>query len=166
MTGIVVLGRVRRLLVLVGAVFAALPAGSALAGTTIGETGAGVRRAVDPPGGVLADANYVVSTGGGTITSFSFQSTAANAGEQLDFLVLQLVSGSTYKVVGKTGLKTLKGTGLETFSPPSNVSVQAGEILGFWIPDPPQLDNCFLAGGSSIGHAAWPIGPQRHRQPP
>ena len=73
--------------------------------------------------------------------------------EQLDFLVLQLVSGSTYKVVGKTGLKTLKGTGLETFSPPSNISVQAGEILGFWIPEvlPAVLDNCLLAGGSSIG---------------
>ena len=86
------------------------------------------------PGDVVADPNYVVPTGGGTITSFSFQSTAANAGEQLDFLVLQLVSGSTYKIVGKTGVKTLKGTGLETFSPPSNISVQAGEILGFWIP--------------------------------
>ncbi len=153
MGGIVGLGRVRRLLVLVGVVFAALPVGSALADTTIGKTGPAVGGcAADSPGGVLADPNYVVPTGGGTIKSFSFQSTAANAGEQLDFLVLQLVSGSTYKVVGKSGLKTLKGTGLETFSPPSNISVQAGEILGFWIPSPETLDNCFLAGGGSIGH--------------
>ena len=44
MTGIVVLGRVRRLLVLFGVVFVVLPAGSALA-TTIGQTGL-VRRYV------------------------------------------------------------------------------------------------------------------------
>ncbi len=150
MTGIVGLRRVRRLLVLVGVVFVALPAGSALAVTTIGHTGPAVGVcSAGPPGGVLADPNYVVPTGGGTIKSFSFQSTAANAGEQLDFLVLQLVSGSTYKVVGKSGLKTLQGTGLETFSPPSNISAQAGEILGFWIPS--VLHNCFLAGGSDIG---------------
>ena len=88
MTGIVVLGRVRRVLVLVGLVFAALPAGSALADTTIGQTGVS---SIDCGGGpgAGADTNYVVPAGGGTITSFSFASTAANTNEQVDFLVLQ-----------------------------------------------------------------------------
>src|SRR5881227_3514766 len=36
----------------------------------------------------------------------------------------------SYTVVGKTGLVTLAGTGLETF--PANISVRAGDILGFW----------------------------------
>ena len=132
MTGIVVLGRVRRLLLLVGFVFVALPAGSALADTTIGQA-VGIAGSTCEGGGVDADATYVVPAGGGTITSFSFQSTAANVGEQLDFLVLQHVSGTTYQVVGKTGLKTLAGTGaVETFS--TSISVQAGQIIGLWFP--------------------------------
>jgi HYR domain len=150
--GIVGLGRVRRLFVMVGVVFAALPVGSALAvpSTTIGQTGG--NETCSLPGFVLGDTNYVVPSGGGMITSFSFQSTAANADEQLDFMVLQPVSGTAYKVVGKTGLKTLQGTGLETFSPPSNISVQAGEILGFWIASS-QLQNCdrgVASGGGAI----------------
>ena len=80
-----------------------------------------------------------------------------DAGDQLDFLVLQLVSGSTYKVVGKTGVQTLAGTGPETF--PANISAQAGEILGFWIPEvlPAFLHNCCRGGGSiGVGSVADP----------
>ena len=132
MGGIVGLGRVRRLLVLVGLVFVALPVGSALADTTIGQTG-GAGICIPPPtGGVWADTNYVVPTGGGMINSFSFQSDGSNAGQKFDFLVLQPVSGTTYKVVGKTGLQTLAGTvGVVNF--PVSIPVHGGEILGFWI---------------------------------
>ena len=147
MTGIVVLGRVRRVLVLVGLVFAALPAGSALADTTIGQTGVSSVLCGGGPG-VGADTNYVVPAGGGTITSFSFASTAANTNEQVDFLVLQHVSGSSYKVVGKTGPETLAGTGaVETF--PASISVQAGEILGFWFGT--TLHNCVRTVASGGG---------------
>src|SRR5689334_25238582 len=79
-------GRVRRVLLLVGLVFAALPAGSALA-ETIGKTGS--NQGCGPNGAVIADTAYVVPFGGGTITSFSFQSTSASTGEKLDFLVLR-----------------------------------------------------------------------------
>jgi hypothetical protein len=133
--------RARRLLLLAGLVFAALPAGSALADTTIGQTGG------DPGNGcfggiLIGDRNYVVPSGGGTITSFSFQSTSANTGEELDFVVLRPMPGRVrYRVVGKTGVVTLKGTGLETFS--ANISVAGGDILGFWSFD---LNNCFRAG--------------------
>src|SRR4051812_40091350 len=52
-------------------------AAPALAATTIGQTGG------DPGltcGGLMpADTNYVVPSGGGTITSFSFQSISGNA---------------------------------------------------------------------------------------
>lgn len=78
-----------------------------------------------PTGGVWADTNYVVPTGGGTINSFSFQSDGSNAGHKFDYLVLQPVSGTTYKVVGKTGLQTLAGTvGVVNF--PVSIPVHGG----------------------------------------
>src|SRR4051794_25703127 len=95
-------------------------AAPALAATTIGQTG-GAAGCVHP--NVFADTNYVVPSGGGTITSFSFQSISGNAGEQLDFLVLRPATGTNYTVVGKTGLVTLVGTGaVETFA--ANIPVQ------------------------------------------
>jgi Ca2+-binding RTX toxin-like protein len=113
-------------------------AAPAQADTTIGQTGG-------EPGGcqgpfVYADTTYVVPAGGGQITDFSFESNSAspgggfpgNDGQQLDFLVLRPAGGSNYTVVGKTGLVTLRGTGLETF--PVNIRVQGGDILGLWIP--------------------------------
>jgi len=135
-------GRVRRVLLLVGLVFAALPAGSALA-ETIGKTGSNL----DCGPGVIADTAYVVPFGGGTITSFSFQSTSASTGEELDFLVLRQTSGSNYAVVGNTGVVTLKGTGLETFS--ANISVVGGDILGFWSPSE-GIDDCLAPGTSRL----------------
>ena len=131
--------RVRRTALLAVLVFAALPAGSALADTTIGQTGAS--------GGfgcsgqqVLADSHYVVPSGRGFITSFSFQSEPGNANNQLDFLVLRPTGGSTYQVIGKTGLVTLAGTGVETFSPPAPIAVQGGDIIGWWSPS--DISNC------------------------
>jgi hypothetical protein len=102
-------------------------AAPAPADTTIGQTGGDT----SCPGADLhADTNYVVPSGGGTITSFSYQSAAADAGQQLDFLVLRPAGGSNYTVVGKTGLVTLAGTGAETFA--VDIDVQGGDILGFW----------------------------------
>jgi hypothetical protein len=132
--------RARRLLLLAGLVFAALPAGSALADTTIGQTG-GVPGNGCFGGILFGDRNYVVPSGGGTITSFSFQSTSASTGEQLDFVVLRPLPGPRYLVVGKTGVVTLNGTGHETFS--ANISVAHGDILGFWTFE---LHNCYRAG--------------------
>jgi hypothetical protein len=135
--------RARRLLLLVGAVFAVLPGASALAfTTTIGETGSDA--VLCPGSSAFADTNYVVSSSGGieTITSFSFQSDSSNRGEQLAFLVLRPAEGNSYTVVGKTGLVTLTGAGPEpeTFPPARPISVQRGDILGFWLPA--NLANC------------------------
>jgi len=93
----------------------------------------------------VGDPNYVVPSGGGVITSFSFQSTSGNAGQKIDFLVLQPKGGTSYKVVGETGLVTLEGTGLETF--PADIAVQGGDILGLW-EGAGELNNCVLSGGS------------------
>jgi hypothetical protein len=74
--------RARRTALLAMLVFAALPAGSALADTTIGQVGATDVIACGSPA-VFADTNYVVPAGGGFITSFSFQSESGNAGNQV-----------------------------------------------------------------------------------
>jgi hypothetical protein len=148
--GILVLRRVRRVLLGVGLVLAVLPAGSALADTTFGQTGGGT--SCHPgSGAVYGDRTYVVPSGGGTITSFSFQSDMTNSGDTLDFLVLRPTGEGSYTVVGETGLFTLAGNGtIEEF--PANFPVQAGDIIGFWAWTPTgTFTNCLrYASGSSI----------------
>jgi uncharacterized repeat protein (TIGR01451 family) len=132
------LARVWRVLLLSGLVFAALPVGSALADTTIGQVGASAPSAQNQYAGtcgpgVFADTTYVVPSSGGVINSFSFDSSPYSANDQRDFLVLR-GSGGSYKVIGKTGLVTLLGIGLQTI--PVNIPVQSGDILGFYQPGP------------------------------
>ncbi|MGZ4183356.1 MAG: hypothetical protein ACXVUL_22060, partial [Solirubrobacteraceae bacterium] len=140
MTRILVLARLRRALLLVGLVFAALPAASALADTTIGQVGGNLNCGASA---WWADTSYIVPSGG-TITSFSFQSDATNAGQQLDFLALRPVAGG-YTVVGKTGLVTLVGAGVETFA--ANAPVRAGDVLGLW--ESGELNNCVRDGSGT-----------------
>jgi len=120
-------------------------AAPALADTTIGQTGGNAGTCGGPQ--LRADRNYAVPSGAGTITSFSFQSVAANAGQQLDFLVLRPAGGTNYTVVGKTGLVTLAGTGVvETFA--TNIAVHGGDILGHWHPGPLQDCTRFVSPGT------------------
>jgi hypothetical protein len=122
-------------------------AAPALADTTIGQTGGDAFTTCGGPA-VRADTNYVVPSGGGAITSFSYGSVAGNAGQQLDFLVLRPAGGSDYTVVGKTGLVTLAGTGaVETFA--ADIDVQGGEILGIW--NTGFLASCFRTVASGGG---------------
>lgn len=150
MTRILLIAGARRVLLLVGLVLAGLPAGSALADTTIGHVG-GDFSFLGTDGAAAADTSYVVPPGGGRITSFSFQSGPENLGEQLDFLVLRPTGGlDTYTVVGKSDLVTLTGapTGnsLETF--PADIAMQGGDILGIWTPGP--LHNFGGGGGGNL----------------
>ena len=145
----------RRVVLVAGLALAALPAAPALADTTIGQTGSTPGAFCVGPT-VTADANYVVPSGGGTITSFSYESVAANAGQQLDLLVLRpTATAGTYTVVGKTGLVTLAGTGLETFT--ANIPVQEGDILGFW--NPGSLDDCGRSAPGTGGLIGTDIDP-------
>ncbi|MFL5830657.1 MAG: hypothetical protein ACJ76X_12130 [Solirubrobacteraceae bacterium] len=145
--------RARRTALLAMLVFAALPAGSALADTTIGQVGATDVIACGSPA-VFADTNYVVPAGGGFITSFSFQSESGNAGNQFDFLVLRPTGGGAYQVIGKTGPVTLAGTGgIETFSPPAPIAVRGGDILGWWSGAPNVVSHCLRGAPDGTGGA-------------
>jgi len=151
---------VRRLLLVVGVAFAVLPVGAALADTTIGAVGGQFDPRLGPcPGNVvLADMTYVVPSGGGQITSFSFQ--VGFPGQQLDFLILQPAGANTYTVEGHTGVVTLPNAPVATFTEPG-IPVQGGEILGMWFPDqqpaepnvPPQggLVGCARAASANNG---------------
>jgi hypothetical protein len=153
--GIFSLARVWRALLFVGLTLLALPVASAQADTTVGRTGG--TAPCEPlglpgvAGSTFADTNYVVPAPG-TITSFSVfnMSPFGNRGPtpHEDFLVLRPVSGSAYTVVGKTGLVTPAGTGLETFD--ANIPVRAGDILGLWS-DSFGLSNCFFSVASGGG---------------
>jgi hypothetical protein len=84
---------------------------------------------------VWVDTSYVVPSGGGTITSFSFQSDSSNKGQALDFLVLRPMGENDFVVVGKrlvmlTGPTPPSTTKVETFS--ADIRVQGGDVLGFW----------------------------------
>ena len=110
---------------LAGLVFAAVPAASALA-KTIGQTGGNVGC---PGESAYGDSNYVVPSGGGTIMGFSFRSDSSNTGRQLDFLALRPTDGGLHGG-RQDGADHVAGSGLETF--PANISVRAGDILGFY----------------------------------
>ena len=140
----------------IGALFGALFGSAALLGglasaspgdVTVGQTGTGGTCVSPSPGGVWLDESDVVPASGGVITSFSFQATSVNAGQQLDFVALQPSGGPDYRVVGKTGVVTLTGTGLATF--PADIFVRGGDILGLW--EKGVLNNCGFASGPGGG---------------
>ena len=139
----------RNRLIVIGAAVTGVMAlaAPAQADTTVGQTGGDVFSACGEQL-LAADTNYVVPSGGGTITSFSYQSFQNTRGAQLDFLILRPAGGTNYTVIGKTGVVTLAGSdAVETFA--ANIPVQGGDILGFWPPD--LLNSCWRNAALGTG---------------
>ena len=127
--------RVRRVVLFVGLASVALPGGSALAATTIGQTGTPI------PGARIA-AQIEVNTeavirAAGNVTSFQFQAGSCEAGGgAFDFQVLRPVSGpgAQYQVVGHTGTQHDPCDGmLHSYS--VDITVGAGDVLGVFVVD-------------------------------
>jgi hypothetical protein len=165
-----VLGHIRRRSVPFVALLFALGGGAmtapALADTTIGQTG-GTIGCAGPV--TLADTNYVVPSGGGWITTFTYQSTLMGPVpfEPLDFLVLRPAQGN-YTVVGVNDVMvTEDGDSIQIFSPIDAqgfvrfIPVQGGDILGFYVPS--SLVACtqgpFASGGGLISSTGSPPPP-------
>jgi hypothetical protein len=124
--------RARRVLLVAGLVFAALPAGSALAATTVGQTGAplsnnyffGSREVVQTSAAVRAT---------GVITSFHTRSGKCNlARGTYDFQVLRPLGGGQYRVLGDTGNQT-DPCDSQRHSYLVRIQVQAGDAIGVYV---------------------------------
>ena len=126
--------RVRRVLLVVGLAFAGLPVGSALAATTVGQTGTPVdSRQVLMTGGIERAETGSVMPGTGTVTSFQFQAGSCTAAAgSFDFQVLRPVGVNQYQVIGNTGTQTNPCDGM-VHSYPVDIAVQAGDILGVYV---------------------------------
>jgi hypothetical protein len=112
---------------------AGLPVGSALAATTIGQTGTPLPTStVVMTGGIERAETGSVMPGAGTVTSFQFQSGSCVDGGSFDFQVLRPMNGGTYQVIGHTGNETDPRDGT-LHSYPVEISVQAGDILGVYV---------------------------------
>jgi hypothetical protein len=130
------LARVLRVLVLVGLVFAALPVGSALANTTVGQTGTPLTAPVWA-GGFEEIQNSAAMPAAGIVTSFQTQSGSCVAFTGgFDFQVLHPLGGNQYKVLGDTGNQTNPCDGQFHSYPPLGgpVAVHAGDVLGVDVP--------------------------------
>jgi hypothetical protein len=106
------------------------PVGSAQAATVIGRTGLPVFHCWFGPWGMVQGSNagsvsYVIPFDG-TITSFS--APADIPGTRTKLLILQWISGETYKVVAKSDFGTFSTTGVQTF--PTQIPVKAGQVIG------------------------------------
>ena len=127
--------RALRVLLVVGVAFAALPVGSALADTTVGETG-------DP-----STSGYYFNSGfenvqaeasmpaAGTVTSFHTQSSSCSlvgAGGVYNFQVLRPLGSNEYLVLGETGNQTDPCNSVLN-SYPVSIPVKTGDVLGVYV---------------------------------
>jgi uncharacterized repeat protein (TIGR01451 family) len=111
-----------------------LAAGSAAAGTTIGQNDAGgtgtcgAGNTFIQTGTGPGAPSYTVPAGGGVITSWSFQA-GSTAGEQDKLKVVRPTeTPNQFFVVGEGALQTMTPSTLNTF--PVRIPVQAGDLLG------------------------------------
>jgi hypothetical protein len=135
-TGILAVARVRRVLLLVGLAFAVLPAGSALADTTIGQIGPPFDKALE--GHIDVIQTSAAMPAAGLITSFSTHSgTCISPRIQgiYDVQVLRPLGGNDYEVVGDTGSQTDPCEG-NVHSYSVSIPVQAGDVIGAYVVRP------------------------------
>jgi len=91
--------------------------------------------------------DYVVPAGGGAITSWSFNTTAATVGAPYELMVVR-PSGGAYTVVG-TDSELVPATPplIQTYTLRAPIAVQAGDLLGVATSNVSAVD-CFWFGGS------------------
>jgi hypothetical protein len=132
-SGVLLAGaRARRLLLLAGSAFGVLPVASALATTTVGQTGTPLSN------NYVFGAREVVQTSkatraAGVITSFHTRSGTCNlATGTYDFQVLHPLGGGQYQVLGDTGNQT-DPCDAQPHSYSVSIPVHAGDVIGVYV---------------------------------
>ena len=132
--------RMRRLLLLVGLASAAVPVGSALADTTVGQTGPPLSSQVF--GGLTENIETSAAMpSAGIVTSFNTEaSSCSGALGAYDFQVLRPLGGDQYQVLGHTGTQQDPcDSQLHSFPPvnangaPTTIPVEAGDVIGAYV---------------------------------
>jgi hypothetical protein len=122
-------------------------AGSALAATTIGQTGTPTAFFAGGSDTVQNDAAMPMA---GVVTSLNTQSAAAcHSVGTYDLQVLQPLGGNQYQLLGDTGNKTDPCDG-QLHSYPVNIPVQAGDVLGVYVVSD-WLGGMLLPGSENFG---------------
>lgn len=150
--------------VVLAALSLAAPLSSAGATVTIGQTDPEIPPPMSSCAGVVPQAmaqptvtsgnSYVVpaTVQQGAITAWSHNAFSA-ANQPVTMKVFRLIGGTTYRVVGHDGPRTLSGPGLVTFSGIS-VPVQAGDVLGLNSGTGSGFVQCmFVAAGDTMLYA-------------
>ncbi len=101
----------------------------------------------------VAAGNSYVAPSAGVITSWATQ-VGTNPGQVLGLKVYRAVSAGTFLVVGQDGPRALT-SGLNTF--PVNIPVQAGDILGIFLP-PNVHSDCGFETGLTGDVISWQEG--------
>lgn len=120
---------------------------TALAATTVGETGPGTAcggGTVFFQGATNGGASYTVPTGGGVITSWSTQA-GAGAGQSAALKLLRPINATDYTVTGTSSVVPLLESAANTFE--VRIPVTGEETLGYWFP-PSAIQDCLINTGN------------------
>jgi hypothetical protein len=131
--------RVRCLLLFAALVFVALPAGSALADTTVGQTGTPLPDRIWSTGSEVVQTDAAMPADG-VVTGFHTQSGTNPTCRDLfgaagiyDFQVLRPLGGDQYRVLGHTGDKTDPCDGEFHTYQVDPTAVEAGDVIGAYV---------------------------------
>jgi hypothetical protein len=117
-----------------GLVLAIVPAGAALASTTVGQTGAPVTNDGWAGGSEEVQTSAAMPSGG-VVTSLNTQSGSCPLFKgTFDLQVLRPLGGGQFKVLGDTGNQT-DPCDSQLHSYPVGIPVQAGDVIGAYIVD-------------------------------
>jgi hypothetical protein len=76
---------------------------------------------------------YAAPAGGGVVTAWSHRANAA-AGRELGLRIFRPESGTSFTLVGSSGVQTLAASTVNTFD--TRISVQSGDVLGLYVGNP------------------------------
>ena len=94
---------------------------------------------------------YTVPAGGGVISSWSHRANASS-GRELGMRVFRPGSGTNFTLVGDSTVRTLTPSTVNTFD--TRITVQAGDVVGLYVGNPPVVFPIDFGGGASCAYTS------------